>query len=143
MLGGYVFAMWCGGWRPGQPMPAAGPIYLAATTMTLAGIVACQAGNVLSCRSSTQPIWRLGLTTNPMVLAGIGLELLASRAHLHRSPSQDLQPRAAAGAPVDRAGHIWAVDDCIRGHPQSHHPQDGAAPVGIGARMTAFSCEWL
>jgi magnesium-transporting ATPase (P-type) len=85
VLGGYVFAMWCGGWRPGQPMPAAGPIYLAATTMTLAGTVACQAGNVLSCRSSTQPIWRLGLTTNPMVLAGIGLELLASRAHLHRS----------------------------------------------------------
>ncbi len=75
VIGGYLFTMWLGGWRPGQPMPAGGPTYLAATTMTLAGIVACQVGNVLSCRSSTQPIWRLGLTTNPMVLAGITLEL--------------------------------------------------------------------
>ena len=75
VLGGYLFTMWLGGWRPGYPMPASGPIYRAATTMTFAGIVTCQVGNVLSCRSSTQPIWRLGLTTNPMVLAGIALEL--------------------------------------------------------------------
>jgi len=86
VLGGYLFAMWCGGWRPGQPMPAGGPVYLAATTMTLAGIVACQAGNVLSCRSSTQPIWRLGLTTNPMVLAGIALELVLLAALIYVGP---------------------------------------------------------
>jgi magnesium-transporting ATPase (P-type) len=86
VLGGYLFAMWSGGWRPGQPMLASGPTYLAATTMTLAGIVACQAGNVLSCRSFTQPVWRLGLATNPTVLAGIGLELALLAALIYVPP---------------------------------------------------------
>jgi len=41
---------------------------------------------VLSCRSSTQPIWRLGLTTNPMVLAGIALELVLLAALIYVGP---------------------------------------------------------
>jgi magnesium-transporting ATPase (P-type) len=84
VLGGYLFAMWSGGWRPGAPMPAAGPTYLAATTMSLAGIVACQSGNVLSCRSPTQPVWRMGIATNRTALAGIavGLGLLLILIHV-------------------------------------------------------------
>jgi len=86
VLGGYLLAIYQGGWRPGLPMPSRGPIYLAATTMTLAGIVACQAGNVLSCRSPLQSVRSLGLTSNPMVLAGIAVEFVLLMALIYVRP---------------------------------------------------------
>ncbi len=74
-LGGYFFADWLGGWRPGAPLPAEGALYLTATTMTLAGIVACQVGNAFACRSARESVWRLGLLSNRALLVGIGCEL--------------------------------------------------------------------
>lgn len=49
-------------------------IYIQATTLTLAAIVACQTGNVFACRSETVPIWRLGWWSNPMIWLGLGVE---------------------------------------------------------------------
>lgn len=74
-LTGYFYAFWLAGWRPGVPMPDSGNVYLTATTMSLAAIVACQVGNVLACRSTRKPIWRLGLATNPRLLPAIALEV--------------------------------------------------------------------
>lgn len=75
-LAGFFFVYWLAGWRPGQPMAGSGMIYLTATTMSLAGIVACQIGNVFACRSERQSIWQLGFTRNRALLAGIGVEVL-------------------------------------------------------------------
>lgn len=57
-----------------------GSIYRQATTMTLAGIVACQVANVFACRSETQSLLRLGLMTNRPLLFAVAAEiaLLAS-----------------------------------------------------------------
>ena len=74
-LGGFFFVFWLAGWRSEMSLPDSGPVYVAATTMTLAGIVACQVGNAFACRSSSQSIWRLGFGTNRMLLAGIAAEL--------------------------------------------------------------------
>ncbi len=74
-LSAYFFAYWIAGWRPGLPMAESGPLYVTATTMSLAGIVACQVGNVFACRSDRQSIVRLGLAGNRRLLAGIGVEL--------------------------------------------------------------------
>jgi sodium/potassium-transporting ATPase subunit alpha len=74
-LGGYFFAFWLSGWRPGTPLPASGTVYLTATTMSLAGIVACQVGNAFACRSARQSIWQLGFGTNRALLLGIAFEL--------------------------------------------------------------------
>jgi len=74
-LGGYFCAFWLSGWRPGAPLPSSGIVYVTATTMSLAGIVACQIGNVFVCRSSRESIWQLGWTTNRTLLASIGIEL--------------------------------------------------------------------
>ncbi|MFQ4136157.1 cation-translocating P-type ATPase [Nodosilinea sp. PGN35] len=49
-------------------------IYLQATTLTLAAIVACQSGNVFACRSETVPVGRLGWWSNPMIWLGLGVE---------------------------------------------------------------------
>jgi magnesium-transporting ATPase (P-type) len=52
------------------------PVYLLATTVFFAGVVACQAGNVLACRSETNGTRRLGLFSNPYLLMGIVCEVV-------------------------------------------------------------------
>jgi magnesium-transporting ATPase (P-type) len=74
-LAGFFAAYWIAGWRPGQPMEEAGPLYLVATSMTFAGIVAAQIGNAFACRSARETVLRLGLTTNRALLIGIAIEL--------------------------------------------------------------------
>ncbi|HEX2913791.1 MAG TPA: cation-transporting P-type ATPase [Chloroflexia bacterium] len=74
-ISAYFFLNWRYGW-PGQPLAPAGThVYMLATTITLAGVVATQIGAVMGCRSERQSIFRLGFTTNPLVLLGIGVEL--------------------------------------------------------------------
>jgi magnesium-transporting ATPase (P-type) len=43
--------------------------------MTLAGIVACQVGNVFACRTARESVFRVGLLRNRLILLGIGAEL--------------------------------------------------------------------
>jgi magnesium-transporting ATPase (P-type) len=74
-LGGFFFAYWIAGWRPGLPLADSGALYATATTMSLAGIVACQIGNAFACRSAYRSSWRLGFFTNRMLLLGIGVEI--------------------------------------------------------------------
>lgn len=74
-LGGYAFAYWWAGWHSATSLPDSGSLYATATTMTFAGIVACQVGNAFACRSRSQSIWQLGFATNRMLLAGIAAEL--------------------------------------------------------------------
>jgi magnesium-transporting ATPase (P-type) len=63
------------GWRPGEPMAGAGPLYQRATTMTLAAIVAGQIGNAFACRTERQSVFRAGLFRNRMLLLGIAAEI--------------------------------------------------------------------
>jgi calcium-translocating P-type ATPase len=72
---GFFWIYWLAGWRPGLPMAAAGALYQRATTMTLAGIVAAQVGNVFACRTDRESVFRAGLFTNRLVLAGIAAEI--------------------------------------------------------------------
>jgi len=74
-LSGYFFAYWLAGLRHGAPLPRSGLVYATATTMTLAGIVACQVGNAFACRSSYQASWRLGFVSNRLLLMGIAAEV--------------------------------------------------------------------
>jgi magnesium-transporting ATPase (P-type) len=74
-LSGYFFVFWLAGWHSGMPLSDSGPLYVTATTMTLAGIVACQVGNAFACRSRSESIWHLGFGTNRMLLGGITAEL--------------------------------------------------------------------
>jgi magnesium-transporting ATPase (P-type) len=66
---GFFFVYWWAGWQPGETL-SVGPLYVAATTMSLAGIVACQIGNGLACRSEHDSILTLDLFSNrPLLLA--------------------------------------------------------------------------
>ena len=64
-----------GGWRPGQPLPSAGPLYVEATTMTQTGIVMGQVGAGMAMRTSRRSVFSVGLLSNRFLLAGIAFEL--------------------------------------------------------------------
>ncbi len=73
-LAGFFFAYWSRGWTPGEPLASAGGLYAVATTMSFAGIVASQAGNVFACRTDTHSVLPL-FFKNRFVLFSIGMEL--------------------------------------------------------------------
>ena len=56
-------------------MAVSGDLYRRATTMTLAGIVAAPVSNVFACRTDRESVFRAGLFTNRLVLAGIAAEV--------------------------------------------------------------------
>ena len=74
-LSGYLIVLWSAGWRSGSSLESSNPVYMTATTMTLAGIVACQIGNAFACRSDSESIFRLGFTTNRLLIVGIVTEI--------------------------------------------------------------------
>ena len=74
-LSGYLIVLWAAGWHLGSPLESSDPLYMTATTMTLAGIVACQIGNAFACRSDSESIWRLGFSTNRLLIVGIATEI--------------------------------------------------------------------
>jgi calcium-translocating P-type ATPase len=74
-LAGFFWTYWLAGWRPGLEMAAAGDLYRRATTMTFAGIVAAQVGNLFACRTDRESVFRAGLFSNRLVLLGIAAEI--------------------------------------------------------------------
>ncbi|MEW5800465.1 MAG: HAD-IC family P-type ATPase [bacterium] len=71
----YYFLYWTHGWKWGMPMASSGPVYIMATTMCLAGIVTVQIGNVFCCRTERESVFKVGLFSNKLVLAGIISEI--------------------------------------------------------------------
>jgi calcium-translocating P-type ATPase len=71
----FFWVYWVSGWRPGTPMDGSGALYHRATTMTLAGIVAAQIGNLFACRTDRESAFAVGLFKNRLVLWGIAAEV--------------------------------------------------------------------
>jgi magnesium-transporting ATPase (P-type) len=74
-LGAFFWTYLVAGWRPGMPMDPSGDLYRRATTMTLAGIVAAQIGNVFACRTERASAFGVGLFANRWVLGAVAAEL--------------------------------------------------------------------
>ncbi len=73
---GCIHAWVSGGWHFGMPLTDASEfftsgVYAKGVTMTFAGIVVAQAGNVLACRTSKQSIFKTSLKHNKWILFGI------------------------------------------------------------------------
>ncbi len=93
VLGGFFLVLGAAGWSPGDPTGAGSPLhddYLAATTMTFAGITACQVGTAFAARTSRASLRQIGFLSNPLLLWGIGFELLFAAALVYLPPLQDL-----------------------------------------------------
>ena len=74
-MAGFFFIYLTNGWTPGLPMNDTGVLYATATTMSFAGIVASQIGNVYACRTERSSIFQTGIFTNRLVIIGIVTEI--------------------------------------------------------------------
>ncbi|HUK95144.1 MAG TPA: cation-transporting P-type ATPase [Gaiellaceae bacterium] len=91
VLSGFFFVLLQAGWSPGDSVAVGSSLhhaYLQATTMTFAGIVACQVGTAFAARTSTASLRSVGLWSNPLLLWGIAFELMFTAALLYVPPFQ-------------------------------------------------------
>jgi P-type Ca2+ transporter type 2C len=68
---GCINAWMAGGWHFGMQLPANSPVYIKGVTLTFAGIVVAQVGNVLACRTSKQSAFKSSLKANKWIVVGI------------------------------------------------------------------------
>ena len=78
---------------------AAANAYLMATTMTFAGITACQVGTAFASRTNRASLREIGLFSNPLLLGGISFELVFAVALIYLPPLQGVFDTAALGLP--------------------------------------------
>ena len=122
VMGGYLYSLWRAGWHLGDPTGAGTPLhhaYLQATTMTFAGIVACQIGTAFAARTDRASLFTIGLFSNRFLLWGIAFELVFTAAVSYTPPLQHIFGTAALSAsqlaiiapfPVI----VWGVDELAR-----------------------------
>ena len=72
-LAAFFVALSVAGWRPGESFPS-GPPLLAASGAAFTAMVIGQMANAFACRSASRPPWRLGWTTNRMLLGAVAVE---------------------------------------------------------------------
>jgi magnesium-transporting ATPase (P-type) len=74
-MAAFAAVLWADGWHPGGPPPAAGTL-LAASGAAFAAVVIGQAANAFACRDTARWAGALGWTTNPLLVVGVGMEIL-------------------------------------------------------------------
>lgn len=77
-----------GGWHLGLQLSSTDPLYMKGTTMTFAGIVIAQAGNVLACRTKKQSIFKTSLKSNRWIWIGIIAQVSILSAIIYLGPLQ-------------------------------------------------------
>ncbi len=97
-MGAFFYVLIRAGWHPGA---ATGPgsslhhAYLQATTMTFLSMVVAQIGTAFAARTERASLRSVGVLSNPLLLAGIGLELVLAAAIIYFPPLQRLLATAA------------------------------------------------
>lgn len=85
------------GWHLGMSLRADDVVYVKGTTMTFAGIVVAQVGNVLACRTSRASILKTSLKSNKWIWLGIASQLTILSAIIYIPPLQALFGTTAIG----------------------------------------------
>jgi magnesium-transporting ATPase (P-type) len=140
VMGGFFFVLVRAGWSPGDPVGAGDPLhdaYLLATTMTFAGIVACQVGTAVAARTERSSLRSIGVFSNRLLLWGIAFELVFAAAVIYVPAFQPVFHTAPLG-PVELALLlpfpllVWGADEARRAlRRRSLEPATGR-PAGVG-----------
>jgi magnesium-transporting ATPase (P-type) len=72
---GCLYTWMAGGWHWGMPLDSRDPLYIKGTTMTFAGIVVAQIGNVLACRTTKTSLFKTSLRSNKWIWLGIAAQV--------------------------------------------------------------------
>ncbi len=86
VMGGFFFVLLRAGWNPSDPVAAGDALhepYVLATTMTFAGIVACQVGTAVAARTERASLRSIGVFSNRLLLWGIAFELAFAAAIIY------------------------------------------------------------
>jgi Ca2+-transporting ATPase len=76
-MAAFYYMYWTNGyWGQWLDLPASGPLYRAATAMTLASVVATQIGNLFAQRTESLSVFRMHWNSNRLVWIGIATELM-------------------------------------------------------------------
>jgi magnesium-transporting ATPase (P-type) len=119
---GFFWVLLRAGWRPGDDTGAGSSLHddwLRATTMTFAGIVACQVGTAFASRVEHSSSRAIGFASNPLLLWGIAFELVFAAALIYLPPLQSVFGTRALGL-GDLAllatfpFIVWAADELRR-----------------------------
>jgi calcium-translocating P-type ATPase len=150
---GFLFVLLQGGWELGDDVSPGSPLhatYLAATSMTFAGITACQVGTALACRTTHASLRSIGFASNRLLLWGIAFELAFAAALIYFPPLQDLFGMGPLG-PGELAilavfpVIVWGSDELRRAVVRRNRPDSsargdiGAQPAHAGATGAAHS----
>ncbi|MCL4472510.1 MAG: cation-transporting P-type ATPase [Actinobacteria bacterium] len=88
VMAGFFWVMYSGGWSWGQSLAADDHLYLEATTMTWAGIVATQVGTAFACRTNRVSVIKVGFWSNRWLLWGILFEIVLTILIVYLPPLQ-------------------------------------------------------
>ena len=100
-FGLFLLTLYTAGWYPGAPTGPGSPLhhaYQQATTMTWLGIVACQIGTAFAVRAEHASLLRIGLFSNPRLLAGLGVGVAMAVAIVYLPPLRAVFGTAAPSA---------------------------------------------
>jgi magnesium-transporting ATPase (P-type) len=122
VLGGFLFVLLRAGWSPGDAVSSGHPLhnaYLQATTMTFAGIVACQIGTAVAARTERTSLRSVGFFTNRLLLWGIASEIAFTALLVYAPPLQ--RAFGTAALPIAEIAFllpfpliVWSADELRR-----------------------------
>jgi len=87
-MASFLASFWLAGWRPWDSLPDSGAVYVQATAMTYAGIVAGQVGAGFAFRTDRRSVFSIGLFSNRFLLVGIAFEVVLLLAIVYLPPLQ-------------------------------------------------------
>jgi magnesium-transporting ATPase (P-type) len=146
-LAGFFWVLLRAGWHPGDDTSAGSPLHddwLRATTMTFAGIVACQVGTAFASRVERSSSRAIGFASNPLLLWGIAFELAFAAALIYLPPLQAVFGTRALG-PGDLAVLatfpfiVWGVDELRRLRTRARAQRVGAATAAAATAQRSVS----
>jgi len=128
-MGGFFLVLLTAGWSPGDatgPGTALHHAYLQATTMTWAGIVACQMGAAFAVRTSHASLRQVGVLSNRYLLGGVAFATAFAAAIIYAPPLQSIFQTAALPARdllvlVPFPLIVWGSDELWRWRRRKHH----------------------
>lgn len=145
VVGGFLWVLLDGGWHPGDPTGSGTrlhEVYLEATSMTFAGIVACQIGTAMAARTERVSLLRIGVLSNRLLLLGIVFEIALTAVALYVPLAQDLLGTRALHAPQLAVLAVfplvvWAVDEAYRAWGRRTTRERGTFGRAAGAKSSA------
>jgi magnesium-transporting ATPase (P-type) len=122
VMAGFFVVLERGGWSPGDEVGEGSQLhdlYLTATTMTFAGIVACQIGTAVAARTERVSLRSIGVLSNRLLLWGIASEIAFTALLVYAPPLQRVFGTAPLGplelallAPMPLV--VWGSDELRR-----------------------------